>query len=151
MSETPLDERARAMQNFGVFWCPFWCTQDPQEHQWEEHVSQWSELVIEDDRVSVRGRFSWFEVETGGSEPRVEIRSECAGEDGLGVWFGADALQRFHAMIGEVEEMLEAAAYSDAGWKSAYPGAVQDAHNAAHEGEVQAFDEEGNQIAAQLL
>jgi hypothetical protein len=53
------DGRAESFRAHGIFFCPSWCQQPPDEHDYELHVTEATPVECEGMTVAVRGYRSW--------------------------------------------------------------------------------------------
>lgn len=111
--------REKAMRDCGAFTCPAWCLQPSDEHQYEEHVSEWEEHPVGGygDVARLRMWASWHE---GGTD-YVEVEWRIA-DNSAGVKLTPDEFRAFLDLVESCEnQMLQ---WPDEIW--AYDGAEVD-------------------------
>jgi hypothetical protein len=123
-------ERAETMKDHGVYWCPDWCLQDPEEHQYEQHWAAWRTLTTRDgDTVRVRPWAAWW---SGSDDNQVEVEIVVADpESSPGVRFSIVDLGRLRDLLDEAEHDIE-----DHEVVEAYDGAEDDEDEHHNSGEA---------------
>jgi hypothetical protein len=67
-----MGQREDVMRDNGLYYCPHWCIRPPDEEQWEQHQSDWREMVTADrETIRVRAWGCWFTM--GNDQVEVEI------------------------------------------------------------------------------
>lgn len=115
-----MGEREETMKYHGVYWCPDWCVQDPEEHQWEQHWAQWRGFTTSDgDTVRVRPWATWWS-DTDDNQVEVEIVA-ADPKYGPGAKLSLDDLAQLRDLLDEAERDIE-----DHDVAEAYEGAEDD-------------------------
>jgi len=118
-----MSDRDEVMRASSLFWCPQWCTQEPDEHEHQNHVGEWVEYVVPEHNDTVRIRPQqnwaddqhwWLEIEMTSADPR------------FGVYLDEDALTAVRDLL-EAAQYLVEHAYTYDLVKPAYDGADEDA------------------------
>lgn len=121
-----MGDREEALQRWGVFWCPPWCVQDPEEHQYEVHWGEWTSATISDqgDAIRVRPVQSWFDNDDDTIDWKVEIDAVKTHPVHQLVLDPA-ALSDLRTLLENAESVAQA--WDEETVKPSYRGAEQDA------------------------
>lgn len=122
----PASARTDAMREYGVFWCPPWCAQDPMEHEYEQHwPSEWSVLELSGAPVRIIGRprICWS-ANRASTNNAVEIKIEGPpNSDSGSYWLDLTDLAALRDFLDELEDNKN---WHEGEWREAYPGAKAD-------------------------
>jgi ParB/RepB/Spo0J family partition protein len=115
----PVMDREEALKYHGVYWCPDWCVQDPEEHQYEQHWAEWRSFTTSDgDTVRVRPWATWW---SDSDDNQVEVEIVSADPQYPGAKLSVDDLGRLRELLDDAEQDIE---HHDV--VEAYPGAEDD-------------------------
>ena len=114
-----MGEREELMKYHGIYWCPDWCLQDSEEHQYEQHWAEWRTLTTSDgDTVRVRPWATWW---SDSDDNQVEVEIIVTDPQYPGVKLSINDLGRLRDLLDEAERDIE-----DHDVVEAYDGAEDD-------------------------
>jgi hypothetical protein len=98
-------DREETMKYHGVYWCPNWCVQDPEEDQREQHWAEWRSFTTGDgDTVRVRPWATWW---SDSDDNQVEVEIISAHPKYPGARLSLDDLAQLRELLDEAERDLE--------------------------------------------